>query len=215
MVPVPRLCRVVVTRYLGRRHRPPARCASAAGGPGGTGRSGIEEDAVSDEVVGEDVLKGIIGKSTGTSKVVVERGPVEHFASAVRSTSPIYHDPAAAAAAGFDSIPTPPTWPAVMEFSGKFAEMQSRDAPSPHPMSTVLRPLLAAGGLLLHGEQEFIYHRPVLVGDVLVGEGTIVDAYQKESKGKTMTFLVSETNWKDEKTGEPVATVRNNLIVRA
>ena len=170
---------------------------------------------MSDEVVGEDVLKGIIGKSTGTSKVVVERGPVEHFASAVRSTSPIYHDPAAAAAAGFDSIPTPPTWPAVMEFSGKFAEMQSRDAPSPHPMSTVLRPLLAAGGLLLHGEQEFIYHRPVLVGDVLVGEGSIVDAYQKESKGKTMTFLVSEVNWKDEKTGEPVATVRNNLIVRA
>ena len=169
---------------------------------------------MSDEVVGEDVLKGIIGKSTGTSKVVVERGPVEHFASAVRSTSPIYHDPAAAATAGFDSIPTPPTWPAVMEFSGKFAEMQSPDDPSPHPINTVLRPLLAAGGLLLHGEQEFVYHRPVLVGDVLVGEGSIVDAYQKESKGKTMTFLVSEVNWKDEKTGEPVATVRNNLIVR-
>jgi hypothetical protein len=30
-----------------------------------------------------------------------------------------------------------------------------------------------------------------------------------------MTFMVSEMNWKDEKTGEPVATVRNNLIVRA
>jgi hypothetical protein len=102
-----------------------------------------------------------------------------------------------------------------MEFSGKFAEMQSGDAPSPHPLSTVLGPLLAGGGLLLHGEQEFIYHRPIVVGDVLVGEGSIIDAYQKESKGKTMTFMVSEMNWKDEKTGEPVATVRNNLIVRA
>jgi hypothetical protein len=79
----------------------------------------------------------------------------------------------------------------------------------------VVGPLLASGGLLLHGEQEFIYHRPIVVGDVLVGEGSIVDAYQKESKGKTMTFVVSEMNWKDEKTGEPVATVRNNLIVRA
>jgi hypothetical protein len=163
----------------------------------------------------EELLKGVIGKSTGTSKVVIERGPVEHFASAVRSTSPIYHDPAAAAAAGFDAIPTPPTWPFVMEFSGKFAEMQSGDAPSPHPLSTVLGPLLSGGGLLLHGEQEFIYHRPIMVGDVLVGEGSIIDAYQKESKGKTMTFLVSEMNWKDEKTGEQVATVRNNLIVRA
>ena len=50
---------------------------------------------------------------------------------------------------------------------------------------------------------------------MLVGEGSIINAYQKESKGKTMTFMVSEMNWKDEKTGEPVATVRNNLIVRA
>jgi N-terminal half of MaoC dehydratase len=175
-----------------------------------------EEEAVAENVATqEEALKGVIGKPTGTSKVVVERGPVQHFASAVRSTSPIYHDPQAARDAGFEAIPTPPTWPFVMEFSGKFGEMQSGEAPSPHPLSTVLGPLLAAGGLLLHGEQEFIYHRPVLVGDVLVGEGSIVDAYQKESKGKTMTFLVSEMNWKDDVTGEPVVTVRNNLIVRA
>jgi hypothetical protein len=102
-----------------------------------------------------------------------------------------------------------------MEFSGKFAEMQSGDAPSPHPLSTVLGPLLAAGGLLLHGEQEFIYHRPVQVGDVLVSEGNITDAYQKESKGRTMTFIVSETNWSDDTTGEPVVTARFNLIHRA
>ena len=49
---------------------------------------------------------------------------------------------------------------------------------------------MAKGGLILHGEQEFIYHRPVQVGDVLVGEGKITDAYQKESKGRTMTFIV-------------------------
>ena len=50
----------------------------------------------------EEVLKGIIGEPTGTSKVVVERGTVQHFADAVLSTSPIYHDPDAAKAAGFD-----------------------------------------------------------------------------------------------------------------
>jgi acyl dehydratase len=168
-----------------------------------------------DAGVGEDVLKGIIGKSTGTSKVVVERGPVTHFADAVLSTSPIYHDPAAATAAGFDAIPAPPTWPFVMEFSGKFPEMQVGDTPSPHPLATVLVPLMESGALLLHGEEEFIYHRPVMVGDVLIGKGSIVDAYRKESKGKTMTFVVSETNWSDEKTGDPVVTVRYNTICRA
>ena len=68
--------------------------------------------------------------------------------------------------------------------------MQPADAPKGNPLMTALGPLMAKGGLILHGEQEFIYHRPVLVGDVLIGEGTITDAYQKESKGRTMTFIV-------------------------
>jgi acyl dehydratase len=82
-------------------------------------------------------------------------------------------------------------------------------------MGEVLGPLMAKGGLILHGEQEFIYHRPVYVGDVLSGEGTVTDAYSKESKGKTMTFIVTETVWKDDKTGEPVVTSRFNVIHRA
>jgi acyl dehydratase len=163
----------------------------------------------------EDVLKGIVGQPTGRSRVAVERGPVQHFADAVLSTSPIYHDPAAARAAGFGAIPAPPTWPFAMEFSGKFEEIQPTDTPSGNPMMTALAPLMAKGGLILHGEQEFVYHRPVQVGDQLVGEGKIADAYQKDSGGRTMTFIVSETNWSDEKSGEPVVTVRSNIIHRA
>ena len=163
----------------------------------------------------EEILKGIIGKPTGKSKVVVERGPVSHFAAAVGSTSPIYRNPEAAHEAGLDAIPAPPTWPFAMEFSGKFEEIQPADAPTGNPLMGAMGPLMAKGGLILHGEQEFIYHRPILVGDVLVSEGKITDAYQKESRGKTMTFIVSETNWSDDKTGEPVVTARFNLIHRS
>jgi hypothetical protein len=162
----------------------------------------------------EEILKDIIGKSTGTSKVVVERGPVSHFADAVGSTSPIYRDLDAAQAAGFKAIPAPPTWPFAMEFSGKFVEIQPDEPPTPSPLLAAMGPLMANGGLILHGEQEFIYHRPIEVGDVLVGQGTITEAYQKESKGKTMTFLVTETKWSDDATGEPVVTARFNLIHR-
>jgi acyl dehydratase len=162
----------------------------------------------------EEILKGIIEKPTGRSKVVIERGPVSHFAAALGSTSPIYHDREAARAAGFDDIPAPPTWPFAMEFSGKFAEIQPKDADPASPLMAVLGPLTAQGGLILHGEQEFIYHRPIEVGDVLIGEGKITDAYQKESKGKTMTFMVTETKWSDETTGEPVVTAIFNLIHR-
>ncbi len=171
----------------------------------------MDEDAASIE----DVLKGIIGQPTGKSKVLVERGTVQHFADAVLSSSPVYHNPEAAKSAGFDAIPAPPTFAFAMEFSGKFEELQPKDAPTGNPLGTAVGPLMAKGGLILHGEQEFIYHRPVQVGDVLVSEGKIVDAYQKESKGRTMTFIVQETNWSDDKTGEPVVTTRFNLIHRA
>jgi hypothetical protein len=193
----------------------PAAARSPARAVGGYGASLDEEDTVAEGAAShEELLKGIIGKSTGTTRVVVERGPVSHFADAVGSTSPIYRNLEAAKAAGFRSIPAPPTWPFAMEFSGKFEEMQPEADAAPHPLMSVMGPLMANGGLILHGEQEFIYHRPIEVGDVLVGEGTLTEAYQKESKGKTMTFLVTETKWSDEKTGEPVATARFNLIHR-
>jgi acyl dehydratase len=163
----------------------------------------------------EGMLKGVVGQPAGKAKVVVERGPVQHFADAVLSASPIYHNPEAARQAGFGAIPAPPTWAFAMEFSGRFEELQAADAPTDNPLGKVIGPLMAKGGLILHGEQEFLYHRPVEVGDVLVGEGTIVDAYRKESKGRTMTFIVQETNWTDDKTGEPVVTARFNLIHRA
>jgi acyl dehydratase len=168
-----------------------------------------------DEGTTEDVLKGIIGKPTGKATVVIERGPVAFFADAVVDANPIYKSPDAAKAAGLAGIPAPPTFPFAMENWGKFAELQPADAPQGNPLMTALGSLIAKGGLILHGEQEFIYHRPVTVGDVLKGEGSVVDAYQKESKGKTMTFVVTETNWTDEKTGEPVVTSRFNVIHRA
>jgi hypothetical protein len=174
-----------------------------------------EEETVAEGAASlEEILKGIIGKPTGRSKVVVERGPVSLFAAAVGSTSPIYRNLDAAHAAGFASIPAPPTWPFAMEFSGKFEEIQPDDAETKNPLMAAMGPLMADGGLILHGEQEFIYHRPIEVGDVLIGEGKIADAYQKESKGKTMTFIVSETKWSDDKTGEPVVTAVFNLIHR-
>lgn len=163
----------------------------------------------------DEELAKIIGKPMSKSTVVVERGPVTNFATAVCDDSPVYRDPGAAKDAGLKAIPAPPTFPFVMQTWGQFPEIQPGDAPTGNPMGEVLGPLMAKGGLILHGEQEFIYHRPVYVGDVLAGEGTVVDAYTKESKGKTMTFVVTETVWRDEKTGEPVVTSRFNVIHRA
>ncbi len=162
----------------------------------------------------EDILSTIIGKPTGTTVVTVERGQLALFADAVKEKSPIYRDGRAAAEAGLAGIPAPPTYPFVMEHFGAYPELQPDDGPTGNPMAEVLGPLMANGGLILHGEQEFTYHRPVLAGDVLVGEGKVADAYRKESKGKTMTFVVVETAWREQATGDPVCTSRMNIIHR-
>ena len=158
---------------------------------------------------------GIIGKETGRARVQVERAPLANFAKAVKDENPVYHDSRAAEAAGFDGIPAPPTFGFAMEFWGRYPELQEGLKPiEGNPMFEVIGKLMQNGGLVLHGEQEFEYHRPIVAGDVLRSEGKVVDAYEKESKGKTMTFVVSETVWSDDKTGEPVLTARFNLIHR-
>jgi acyl dehydratase len=157
----------------------------------------------------------VIGKPTGAYTVTVERGPVEFFASAVLDENPVFHDPGAAGAAGFDAIPAPPTFTFAMQHQGKFAERQPADpTQGTNPMHQVMGDLYAKGALILHGEQEFQYHRPVEVGDVLAGEGKVVDLYEKETDSAVMTFIVQETVWRDDATGDPVVTERFNLIGR-
>jgi hydroxyacyl-ACP dehydratase HTD2-like protein with hotdog domain len=80
-------------------------------------------------------------------------------------------------------------------------------------MRKLMADFMKAGGIVLHGEQEFVYHRPVQAGETLHQEGKIVDLYTKEAKGKTMTFLVMETVFTDD-AGDPVVTERFNLIHR-
>jgi acyl dehydratase len=157
----------------------------------------------------------LIGKPVPAQRVVIERGPVWFFARAVTDDNPVYRDPAAARAAGFDSIPCPPTFPFAWAHMGAFPEIQPDNTGVPNPMVEVMNQLRSTPGLILHGEQEFVYHRTPQVGDDLVSEGRIADIYQRESKGRTMTFIVTETTWKDARTGEPVVTAIFNLIHRA
>lgn len=158
----------------------------------------------------------IIGKPSARTKVVVERGPLVNFAKSVKEDNPIYRDPAAAAAAGFSGIPVPPTYPFVWGTWGAFPEIQpdNSDVEPGGAMAVIGKLRAENGGMILHGEQEFVYHRPVVVGETLTGEGAVSELYQKESGGKTMTFCVTETTWRDE-AGEPVLTARFNLIHRA
>ena len=157
----------------------------------------------------------VVGRPTGAATVHVERGPVTAFARAVTDRNPVYADLEAAKAAGFDAIPAPPTFTFASLAWGDFAEEQPPDPTGGrNPMGEIMGGLMATGGLILHGEQEFTYHRPVVVGDTLHHEGEVVDLYTKESGDRTMTFLVIENRFTDDD-GAPVVTERFNLIHRS
>ena len=159
----------------------------------------------------------LIGQVGSRKVVVIERGPVSVFAQAVKDSSPLYRDRRAALAAGFADVPAPPTFPFSMAFWGAFRERQEDlDPVSSNPVWEVMGKL--GPGLILHGEQEFVYHRPVVVGDVLYGEDVLSDLYERDTDSFLMTFMVTTTEWLDYSTGapgEPVVTTRFNLIHRA
>jgi acyl dehydratase len=62
---------------------------------------------------------------------------------------------------------------------------------------------------VVHGEQEFVYHRPIRAGDRLLATGKVAAA---QAKGRH-ELLTLETEVKTED-GEPVCLVRGTLLSR-
>ena len=69
-------------------------------------------------------------------------------------------------------------------------------------------PELGAHFNLVHGSQEYTYHRPIRVGDTLECTPRIADI---KAKG-AMEFLTLEIDCVDAQTREPVVTSRGTII---
>jgi hypothetical protein len=132
----------------------------------------------------------------GSTKVRIESGPVRAFAAAVKDTSPQYRE---------DGAVVPPTFPFSWGYWGTI-DGTTKGLP--------IDKLRGPGRMILHGEQEFVYHRHPRVGDVLEGTARISDVYERDSSSALMEFYVTETSWKDASSGEPVCDVKFTLIVR-
>ncbi|MFI5044579.1 MAG: MaoC family dehydratase N-terminal domain-containing protein [Acidimicrobiales bacterium] len=158
-----------------------------------------------------------IGMSTASGTVTVERATVSAFAASVLDQNPVYHNAEKAKAAGFDNVPASPTFffSAAKNWGMWEEDQPAKPAqPAEDPMGAVMGGLMAGGGLILHGEQEFTYHRAVVAGEKLQLAGTVRDIYQKPTGDKIMTFMVIEDVFSDDD-GEPVVTAVMNLIHRS
>ena len=142
-------------------------------------------------------LSELKGQETGTQKVVIERGPVRVFAEALGDSDDAY--------SGYDAL-VPPTFPFVMSYWGSLGTGGAAGLP--------IERLRGPGRAILHGEQAFEYSRWPRVGDVLEGTTVITDVYEKErSNGGKLEFYVTETEWKDAKSQEPVVKAIFTLVI--
>ena len=158
----------------------------------------------------------VIGTQTGAWRVVLDRAVLANFAKAVGDSSPVYRRAEAVSAAGLDAVPAPPTFTFAAPYWASLSGAQQPPDPAAggNPMHTIMGELYGQGALVLHGEQEFVYHRTPVAGDVLDGVQSITDIYEKETDTASMTFVVMETVWSDAANSEPVVTERFNLIAR-
>ncbi len=156
----------------------------------------------------------LIGRKLPEATIVIERGPVARFAEAVHATSPIYSSAEAATSAGYPAVPVPPTFTFVAGYWGSLAEDQPARDPEAADLGQLLAELRRDGGMLLHGEQEFRYLAPVLVGMRLRSTGVVENVSVKEGKGgSTMTAVKVRTDLADED-GKTVVTQIMTFLLR-
>ncbi len=131
------------------------------------------------------------------TRVRIDQSAVWVFARAVKDDRPEY---------GTDEgpVPCPPTYTFVMAHGGAFPALQPPGARR-QTVAETTADLASRPGLYLHGEQEFVYHRNPVVGDVLEGRQRTSKPFRKENARRPMEITLYETEWRDL-AGKPVVT---------
>jgi acyl dehydratase len=135
----------------------------------------------------------LIGHELSTISFPLERSKLAEMARALFDPDPVYHDAAAAHAAGFSDIP------ALLVCS---VLVNHWETPGAH----ILRDLDLDLARSVHGEASWEFHAPMRAGDELTARRRVVDVTQREGKrGGAMTLVKVETN---------ISNDRGELVVR-
>jgi acyl dehydratase len=126
----------------------------------------------------------------------VGREKIAEFADAIGSDDPVHRDPEAARALGYADVIAPPTFATIGAQRAEAAVVQ--DPGSGIDYSRVV-----------HGEERFTHHRPIVAGDRLVAT-LHVDAVRQAGGHGMVTTRVEIA----AETGERVSTAISTIVVR-
>jgi len=126
----------------------------------------------------------------------VGREKIREFADAIGDQSPVYRDPEAARALGYPDVIAPPTFPIVLSMRAG--------------TQVVSDPELGLDySRVVHGEQRFVYTRPVRAGDRLTVTVSVESI--RSAAGNDLLTTRGEVATVD---GEPVLTAYSTLVAR-
>src|SRR5438046_6542091 len=131
-----------------------------------------------------------------TEPYEVGREKIREFADAIGDPNPVYRDRAAAEKLGHPDVIAPPTFPIVVTMRGS--------------AQVVLDPELRLDySRVVHGEQRFVYSRPIRAGDRLTVTVTVENI--RTARGNDIMTTRGEVSTVD---GEPVVTAYGTLVAR-
>lgn len=126
----------------------------------------------------------------------VSREKIKEFALAIGDTDPVRTDPEAARAAGHRDVVAPPTFTTIINLTA---------------INTIVSdPALGLDySRMVHGDQSFAYHRPVVAGDELV-VNSVIESISRRAGNDFITLRADIT----DSAGKPVVVARAQLVVR-
>jgi acyl dehydratase len=141
--------------------------------------------------------QSFVGRSyPPTEPYQVGREKIREFALAIGADDPLHHDVAAARHAGYPDVVAPPTFPFSVTFAASRVIIED--------------PALGVDySRVVHGEQRFVYARPIVAGDELVCVNTVDEI---TSRGG-LDFVTTRSDVSTP-AGEPLVTVWSKLVVR-
>jgi acyl dehydratase len=144
----------------------------------------------------EAYLQSLIGPIGEEVQTLVELGAVRRMALCVGDLDPIHFDEAAAKARGYRGVVAP--WPLLWLY---FFTCSIYEHDFPFGKATV------------HGQDDYDFHEPMIVGDVLTISTAMVDAKLKHGKVGRLGQVVSERRFTNQR-GELCAVLRTTLFRR-
>lgn len=149
------------------------------------------------DVEAEKFLAGLIGPIGKPVTEAVEFGAVRRMALAIEERDPIHYDEKAAKARGYRGIVAP--WPLLWQYFFNCTEYHIEGVPF--------------GKATVHGQDDYEFHEPMIVGDQITVTTAITEAKLKHGKSGRLGQIVSERRFTNQR-GELCAVLATILFRR-